>query len=134
MRKMYEGPAISALYGQLVRDFGGAEAAAAFLNCSKGTVSKEMAGHCSVSPAHFCALEDELGRWPITEMLHSRIAPEKRGGEIALLARAAVKEVGDVPFAVLELLNGGDGQATVKEAREAHEALGRLLEAMEATA
>lgn len=131
MRKVYEGPAISALYGQLVRDFGGAEAAAAFLDCSKGTISKEMAGHCSVAPAHFCALEDELGRWPITEMLHARIDPEKRGGEVALLARAAVKEVGDVPFAVLELLNGGDGAGAIKEAREAYDALGQFLSAAE---
>ena len=71
---VYQGPAVRALFKQLVRDFGGVDAAAALLGCAKGTISREVNGGLPVSIAHFCGLEDALERFPITSMLADRRA------------------------------------------------------------
>ena len=41
---VYQGPAVRALFKQLVRDFGGVDAVAALLGCAKGTISREVNG------------------------------------------------------------------------------------------
>ena len=51
MSRVYEGPAIRAIYRQLVTDFGGVEAAASFFGCSKGTISKECSGDAAIQCA-----------------------------------------------------------------------------------
>ena len=55
MRNVYEGAAIRSLYRQLVDDFGGFDAAATFLKCSKGTLSKQCHGDAAIGPEHFGA-------------------------------------------------------------------------------
>lgn len=132
---VYEGPAVRALYGQLVRDFGGVEAAAALLDCSKGTISREVSGNggMGVSVAHFCALEDALGRYPITSMLAGR-SDAARAAQVPVgdLVRRVVSENGDVARVAVDLLcSGADGADLAKELREAIEAQQALLDQLE---
>lgn len=131
MPKVYEGAAIRALYTQLVEDFGGVDAAAMFLRCNKGQVSHEVNGTASVPPHHFCALEDALGRFPITDMLHARVDRSAAMNDLERLVLTALREAGDVAPALFRALSHGENDLAVKECREAHEALGRVLVALE---
>ena len=131
--KVYSGPAVRALYGQLVRDFGGVEAVAALLGCSKGTISREVNGGMPVSIAHYCALEDELGRFPISTMLMQR-SEASRSAQAPLgdLMERVVAENGDVAQMVVKALcGGGPGGSLAKELREAIEAQQQLLDHVE---
>lgn len=131
MGKVYAGPAIAALYGQLVEDFGGGDAAAAFLQCSKSTISKEINGHCAVAPQHFAALEDRLGRWPITDLLYERRERRAALSDVEVLVARVVRENGDLANALVGFLTHGDAGAVIKEGREANGALEDLLAAVE---
>ncbi|MBR9766144.1 MAG: hypothetical protein GYB53_22180 [Rhodobacteraceae bacterium] len=130
---VYDGPAVRALYGQLVRDFGGVEAAAALLGCGKGTVSREVNGSLPVAISHFCALEDELGRFPISTMLMQR-SEASRAAQAPLgeLMQRVVAENGDVARLVVKALcGGGETGSLAKELREAIEAQQQLLDQVE---
>lgn len=131
MPKVYEGAAIRALYAQLVEDFGGVDAAAALLRCNKGGISKEVNGSASIPPAHFCALEDALGRFPITDMLHARVDRSAEMNDIERLVLTTLREAGDIGPALFRAISHGERATAVKECREAHEALGQVLAALE---
>ncbi|MAQ82228.1 MAG: hypothetical protein CMH12_03235 [Maritimibacter sp.] len=127
---MFSTPLIRSLYGQLVRDFGGVEAAAFFLECSKGTVSKEVSGQAAVSIDHAVRLEDALGRWPITEVMHRRRRDADGTSDLNAIAAAALREIGDVPPAVLDLVASGETGAAQKELAEARAAIEALERAL----
>lgn len=132
MTRPYDGPAIRALFRQLVDDFGGVEAAASFLRSTKGTISKEMAGHMQIPVEHWAALEDELEHWPITSLLHGRREGRGAQGEVEKLAARVMAENGDVANAILRLLTAGDRAGAIKELSEAIAADQRLLEHLQA--
>ncbi|OWU83821.1 hypothetical protein ATO6_15440 [Oceanicola sp. 22II-s10i] len=132
MKRPYDGPAIRALFRQLVEDFGGVEAAASFLRCTKGTISKEMAGHMQIPVEHWAALEDELEHWPITGLLHGRREGRGAQGEVEALAARVIAENGDVANAVLRHLTAGDRSGLIKELTEAIAAEQRFLAHLQA--
>jgi len=132
MTRPYNGPAIRALYRQLVEDFGGVEAAAALLGSTKGSISKEMAGHMQVPVEHWAALEDALEHWPITNLLHGRLEGRGAQGEVEKLVARVIAENGDVANAVVRLLTAGDRTGAIKEVSEAIAAGQRLLEHLQA--
>ena len=131
---VYQGPAVRALFRQLVRDFGGVDAAAALLDCSKGTISREVNGGLPVSIAHFCGLEDALERFPITSMLADRRAARQVRQEVHDLVLRVVAENGDVSNAAVGLLCAGDPEAVMKELRESISASQQLLARLETEA
>jgi len=132
MRNVYEGAAIRSLYRQLVDDFGGFEAAAAFLKCSKGTLSKQCSGDAAIGPEHFGALEDAVGRWPITRLLFGRLAERGLPVELSQQAQQALREAADLTPAIFSLLIHGDAGPIQKEGPEAMASLADLLRAVDA--
>ncbi|HBR41796.1 hypothetical protein [Sulfitobacter sp. UBA4523] len=132
MRNVYEGAAIRSLYRQLVDDFGGFDAAAAFLKCSKGTLSKQCHGDAAIGPEHFGALEDAVGRWPITRLLFGRLAERGLPVELSQQAQQALREAADLTPAIFSLLIHGDAGPIQKEGPEAMASLADLLRAVDA--
>ncbi|MCT4369087.1 hypothetical protein CLG85_001515 [Yangia mangrovi] len=129
--QVYRGPAIRALYKQLVADFGGVEAAAHLIGCEKGTISKQMNGHAAIGAEHYGALEDEVGRWPITELMFARRERSSQEVERDALIMSAMRELADVGPALLALAAKGDAAAIMKEGPEALEVLNRLVRHVE---
>ncbi|MEQ3625954.1 MAG: hypothetical protein ABNH26_08605 [Celeribacter sp.] len=131
----YSGPARCALFRQLVEDFGGYDAAAEYLKCSKGTISKMVHGMATIGCEHFGPLEDALGRAPITRLMATRstLVDRETRAEAELFLTAA-KESGELIQALVECLTGSNkGKAEViKEGREALDAIGALLSQVEA--
>ena len=100
MRKVYEGAAIRSLYRQLVEDFGGFDAAAAFLGHSKGTISKQCSGDAAIGCDSYGPLEDAVGRWPITLLMSGRLKDTDRAGQISKQADQALREASDLAPAI----------------------------------
>ncbi|HDZ82788.1 MAG TPA: hypothetical protein ENH56_16355 [Roseobacter sp.] len=132
MRNVYEGAAIRSLYRQLVDDFGGFDAAATFLKCSKGTLSKQCHGDAAIGPEHFGALEDAVGRWPITRLLFGRLADGGFSVSLSRQAQDTLREAADLTPAIFALLINGDAGPILKEGPEAIAALADLLRAVDA--
>jgi len=132
---IYGGPARCALFRQLVDDFGGYDAAAEYLKCSKSTISKMVHGTATIGCEHFGPLEDALGRAPITRLMATRstLVDRETRAETELF-RSAAKESGELIQALVKRLTGADRDHTeiIKEAREAHEAIGELMRQLEA--
>lgn len=134
---VWVGPAIPAIYGHLVRDFGGCDAAAVFLGIAKGTISKQIAGDAAIAAQHFGPLEDALERWPITDLLAGRAAREDLQGDPLAMVRSASAEVADLGAVFLDLVtqrwdDPDVSQRARAELAEASAAINRLLEHLEA--
>ena len=126
-----EGPAIPALYQQLVADFGGVEAAAALLKCGKGTISKECNGHSAIPAIHIWKLERALRRRPISDMVDDAWNREiGTSSHLDKLISNAATEIEDVPGALVNLMNKGDRAMTLKEIQEAISALSALADGL----
>lgn len=132
MAKVYEGPAIRSLYAQLFHDFGGYDAAAAFLNLNKGTIHKQIEGTANIGPAHFAALEDTLGRFPITNLLSGRAGRKDLACDRSKALIDLVRESGEATLAVAGVLAGGAGADTKAAIKELQEALDAGKAAMDA--
>jgi hypothetical protein len=132
MRKVYEGAAIRSLYRQLVEDFGGFDAAAAFLGHSKGTISKQCSGDAAIGCDSYGQLEDAVGRWPITLLMSGRLKDTDRAGQISKQADQALREASDLAPAIFALLINGDADPLRKEGPELQAALAALLRSVDA--
>ena len=132
MTRVYEGPAIRTIYGQLVKDFGGMDAAAALLGVAKSTISKQASGDLPLQVHHWAALEDALGRFPITDMLAARRSTCPKRDNINRLIDEALREQADIAPAIFAMLSSGDATALRKEGAEAQSALSSLMEAVHA--
>ncbi|MEM5542915.1 hypothetical protein WNY61_09195 [Sulfitobacter sp. AS92] len=132
MRKVYEGAAIRSLYRQLVEDFGGFDAAAAFLGCSKGTISKQCSGDAAIGCDSYGPLEDAVGRSPITQLMAGRLKDANGAGEISSQAVQALREAADLAPAIFALLVNGDPEPLRKEGPEAMAALAELMRSVNA--
>ena len=130
MTRVYEGPAIRTIYGQLVKDFGGMDAAAALLGVAKSTVSKQASGDLPLQVHHWAALEDALGRFPITDMLAARRSTCPKRDNINRLIDEALRELADVAPAMFSMLSAGDTTSLRKEVPEAQAALNALISAV----
>jgi len=133
MTKAYEGPAIRALYAQLIANFGGYDAAAAMLGVAKSTISKQISGELKIHTEQWAEMEDAVGRYPITDMLAARRTARTANARVSLIA-AVLSEIGDVPAALFKLHADGGEEQAIKEATEAHAALGALLSDLRAEA
>ncbi|WP_407496816.1 hypothetical protein [Pseudooceanicola sp. MF1-13] len=118
---------VRGIYASLVQEFGGGEAVAALLGVSKATVSKQLNENAEIAFVHVAKVEDAVGRYPLTDMLDDRRGEAAKVGERARLAELVGKELGDVPAALVRLVVAGDKDSIRKEAREAMEALERLV-------
>lgn len=134
MMQVYDQKVIRPLFKQLVNDFGSYDAAAALLGVNKGSIAKMVAGDLPIHTHHWCALEDALGRYPITDMLHARVDRGAAATDFERLVMAALREVGDIGPALARALAHGEMDGATKECREAHGALGQLLSLMEGAA
>jgi hypothetical protein len=132
MRKVYEGAAIRSLYRQLVEDFGGFDAAAAFLGHSKGTISKQCSGDAAIGCDSYGPLEDAVGRWSITLLMSGRLKDTDRAGQISKQADQALREASDLAPAIFALLIDGDAEPLRKEGPELQAALAELLRSVDA--
>lgn len=132
MRKVYEGAAIRSLYRQLVDDFGGFDAAAAFLGHSKGTISKQCSGDAAIGCDSYGPLEDAVGRWPITLLMSGRLKDTDRAGQISKQADQALREASDLAPAIFALLIHGNAEPLRKEGPELQAALAELLRSVDA--
>lgn len=132
MRKVYEGAAIRSLYRQLVEDFGGFDAAAAFLGHSKGTISKQCSGDAAIGCDSYGPLEDAVGRWPITLLMSGRLKDTDRAGQISKQADQALREASDLAPAIFALLIEGNAEPLRKEGPELQAALAELLRSVDA--
>lgn len=127
MTRVYEGPAIRSLYEQLVADFGGNTAVGAYLKISPGTVTKQIHGEAAIGADHFGALEDKLGRWPITDLMANRKGAGDRRSDVHAQAAQAMREAADLGPAIFSLLVDGNPEPLRKEAPELQSALATLL-------
>ena len=94
------------------------------LNCSKGTLSRRMSGELPWSVLDVIALEDALGRYPVTRMMVRR-RNELLPGDVISAAQAAAKEAGEAVAAITGAALGAT------DAQRAH-ALTEIDEAIEA--
>lgn len=127
MRNVYDGPAIRSLYRQLIEDFGGFDAAAAFLGHSKGTLSKQCSGDAAIGCDSYGMLEDAVGRWPITRLMADRLKNTDAAGQISTKANQTLREAADLAPAIFDLLIHGNADPLRKEGPELQAALTDLL-------
>jgi hypothetical protein len=127
----------------LIQRFGCLDAAAATIQartggeCSKGVLSRRMAGQLDWPVADVAALEDAMGLYPVTEMLARRMNGDARGAGLPLVAQAGIvaKEAGEAVSAALAAATacrGGDYATALVEIDEAEVAIRALRLAIEA--
>ncbi len=119
---------VRSIYGQLVRECGGVDAASALLGVAKGTISKQLSGQAEIGYTQVAVLEDTVGRYPLTDLLSRRREAAIGCGELGILAETAVTEVGDVAPAILRLISSGNADQLLKELPEAISALQALVD------
>jgi hypothetical protein len=129
MTEVYDPQVIRPLFRQLVKDFGGHHATGALLGVNPGNITKMIAGDLPIHTQHWAALEDAAGRHPITFMLRGRIEATAAESNLQKLAEITLKELGDIPGAILQLIAKGDLSQIEKEGPELTSALTRLIEA-----
>ncbi len=132
MTAIYEGPAVRTMYRRLIDRYGGMDAAAALIGVTKTTISRQCSGDQPIRVEHFCPLEDAVEFWPITELLHARIAGRGTTGDLARVSAQMLRELGDVPAACLEMMASGEIEAARIEAQEALAAIEHFLGALSA--
>ena len=136
---------IRAMFASLVADVGGVDAVAALLAARggvgagcKGTVSKMISGQLGVSIEAVLAVEDCLGRYPISTWLASRIGGP--GGGVAAIAELAAQVAGATGAAQALLmraladnsdggaiLTGAEAAPVVAEFQAAQDAIARII-------
>ncbi len=129
-------PTIAAMFGALVRRFGGVEASAALIEarmgaCSKSTISKEISGQAMVSIEHVRALEDALGSYPITMMLFERVSESerRRAGDLRALAARTTVASAEAVAAVIKAFSDESPDPTRALPHERAEIITRMREA-----
>jgi hypothetical protein len=129
MTEVFDPQVIRPLFKQLVKDFGGHHAAGALLRVNPGNITKMINGDLPIHTHHWCMLEDAAGRHPITFMLRARVEATASDSNLQNLAEIALKELGDIPGAILQLIAKGDLSQIEKEGPELTSALTRLIDA-----
>ncbi|MBW4986061.1 hypothetical protein KZZ07_26395, partial [Mameliella sp. CS4] len=102
----------------------------------KGTLSKYLSGQLQWPLAYVWALEDAAGRYPVSAVRGRAIGAraDPRGCVYAAVG-AASKEFGEAAEAALRVAGSADGAeraVALQEAREALDAMARLVAAIEA--
>lgn len=118
----------------LVQWFGCYDAVAETINtrwsggASKGTISKKMSGHLDWTLCDVIAIEDAVGRHPVTRCLANRLGARFSSASESLVAQSGViaKETGEAIAAILsaeQSLDAADRAQAIVEIDEAIEAL-----------
>lgn len=135
----------------LVSEAGGVEAAAAILSAAHGapvdksTVSRMASGAMTIPIGHLASMEDAAGNYPMTSLLYGRIGGARRGLEsLQALSATASIESGEAIAAVIAAFAAMSADpaamtperraAVAKEAVEARDAFGRIVDALQAGA
>ncbi|TMV85530.1 hypothetical protein FGG78_20700 [Thioclava sp. BHET1] len=131
MTEVYDQKVIRPLFKQLVRDFGGYDAAAAVMQISnKGTLSKMISGELRINPEHWGKLEDAAESYPISTAIAGRITRDGALGNIRRLSEGTLRELGDIPGAILHLAVTNDASRILKEGPELMAYLSQLMDAV----
>lgn len=105
----------------------------------KGTLSKRLSGQLGWPVDEVIALEDAVGRHPVTKIMARRLAGRGPGAAASLFqfSGLASKEAGEAIHAALAAAQSADADdvaAALQEVQEAIDALVRLRDALEGIA
>ena len=89
-------------------------------------------GDAAIGPEHFGALEDAVGRWPITRLMFGRLADGGLSISLNYQAQQTLREAADLTPAIFSLLINGDAEPIRKEGPELQSVLAELLRAIDA--
>ena len=131
---------VNAAMRTLVSMCGGVDAAAQQIaersgtGPQKGTVSKKMNGQYDWTVADVLALEDGMGRYPVSKILAARLPSEDSATAMDLMngLAAAAKESGEAQAALLKAIASGKPDDMAKAAVEWREAVAAFQQMMPA--
>lgn len=119
----------------LIQSIGCLDAVAATIaarwgeGCSKGTISRKLAGSLDFTLADLIALEDATGRYPVTHILARRLQagagapPVGATGDLRRDAAEISREVGEAVAAILSAQMSASGRDEAQAIVEIDEAL-----------
>jgi len=133
MHESYETPALRQTFASLVKKAGGGAAVVMVIkemtgrNMSEGTLTKIKSGDMRFDWELSFILEDVVGEYPIRAHLDARRQDACGKSDLQIVAEAALREIGEVPAAVLHGVATGDFEQLLKEGPEGMAALQDLL-------
>lgn len=133
MYESYETPALRQTFASLLRKAGGGAAVVMVIKemtgrcMSEGTLSKIKNGDMRFDWELGFILEDVVGQYPIRAHLNARRQDACGKSDLQIVAEAALREIGDVPAAVLHGVATGDFAPLLKEGPEGLAALQDLM-------
>jgi hypothetical protein len=133
MHESYETPALRQTFASLVKKAGGGAAVVMVIkemtgrNMSEGTLTKIKSGDMRFDWELSFILEDVVGEYPIRAHLDARRQAACGKSDLQIVAEAALREIGEVPAAVLHGVATGDFEQLLKEGPEGMAALQDLL-------
>ena len=133
MHESYETPALRQTFASLLRKAGGGAAVVMVIKemtgrcMSEGTLSKIKNGDMRFDWELGFILEDVVGEYPIRAHLDARRQEACGKSDLQIIAEAALREIGEVPAAVLHGVTTGNFDPLLKEGPEGMAALQDLL-------
>ena len=95
-------------------------------NVCKGTLSRRAHGDQPWPIHHIIALEDALGRYPVTRLMHRRTRNELAVPDVVSAAQSVAKEAGEAVAALTGAALGASGEERARAAVEIDEAIEAL--------
>ncbi|WP_122072957.1 hypothetical protein [Pseudophaeobacter sp. EL27] len=133
MYESYETPALRQTFASLVKKAGGGAAVVMVIKemtgrcMSEGTLTKIKSGDMRFDWELGFILEDVVGEYPIRAHLDARRQEACGKSDLQIIAEAALREIGEVPAAVLHGVTTGNFDPLLKEGPEGMAALQDLL-------
>lgn len=133
MYESYETPALRQTFASLVKKAGGGAAVVMVIKemtgrcMSEGTLTKIKSGDMRFDWELSFILEDVVGEYPIRAHLDARRQEACGKSDLQIIAEAALREIGEVPAAVLHGVTTGNFDPLLKEGPEGMAALQDLL-------
>ncbi len=98
-------------------------------NVCKGTLSRRAHGEQPWPIHHVIALEDALGRYPVTRLLHRRTQSDIAAPDVVTAARNVAKETGEAVAALTGAAFSASARDRAQAATEIDEAIDALRQA-----
>jgi hypothetical protein len=134
MSSRYDSPALRTIFASLIRKAGGGPSVIVAVEeltgrkMSVGTLSKISNGDMRMDWEVAFILEDIVEEFPFQEYLNARRDQTISQSDQHRLALAALKEIGEVPAAVLHFITTGESTLLEKEGAEGSAAIQALLD------
>ncbi|WP_282076330.1 hypothetical protein [Epibacterium ulvae] len=131
---MYETAALRSTFRSMLKKAGCSAAVGMAIKekCGRdiadSTLSKIANGQMRFDWDVAFMLEDIVGEYPFTALMNGRREDAVSKSDLEVLVEAAVKEIGEVPAAVIHGLRTGDFEKLLKEGPEGLAALEALLQ------